>query len=256
MKLITLNCNGVRSALSKGLLTYIRHENPDIICFQETKAPLPEIQRKEFYDLGYEIFASLAEKPGYSGCAVLSKLKPKKVEPGFGGGIFSSEGRSVLVEYNNFILWNLYFPSGTSGDERQEVKYQFLDDFLVLTEALKKKKKTILICGDVNIAHTEKDIHNPKGNEKNSGFLPREREWLTQFLQTGFADLFRTHYPEKKDVYSWWTYRFQARKQNKGWRIDYFFSDKKSVKYLNDIYISNEPVLSDHAPVVVQIQIT
>lgn len=256
MKIITFNCNGIRSSLSKGLLEYLRNENPDIICFQETKAPKSEIERKEFFDLGFQIFSSIAEKAGYSGTTILTKLKPKKIEIGYGGGIFQTEGRSVLLEYPNFKLWNLYFPSGTSGEERQKIKYKFLDEFLQLVLPLKDKKKPLLICGDVNIAHTALDIHNPKGNIKNSGFLPEEREWMSRFLDQGFVDLFRSHYPEVKDIYSWWSYRFNARKQNKGWRIDYFFADQKSQSLIRDIYISTEPILSDHAPVVLDIQIT
>ncbi|MDF3818802.1 exodeoxyribonuclease III [Leptospira sp. 96542] len=257
MKVISLNCNGIRSSISKGLFDYIRHENPDIICFQETKAPESEIRHEEWNRLGFRyIYTCLAEKPGYSGTAVVSKQEAKSFESGFGGGIFKSEGRSIFLEFSNFTLWNLYFPSGTSGDERQKIKYKFLDAFLKLVVPFAKKKKPLIICGDVNIAHTEKDIHNPKGNIKNSGFLPEERAWMDKFLSQGFADCFRTFYPDLKDVYSWWTYRFQARKNNKGWRIDYFFIQTKQIDKIEEMYISNEPVLSDHAPVVLSLQIT
>lgn len=254
MKIITLNCNGIRSSLQKGLLDFIRQENPDILCFQETKAPVTEIDRDEFKNLGYATYVCLAEKPGYSGTAILTKLKPKSQTVGLGDGIFLSEGRSVFLEFGDFYLWNLYFPSGTSGEERQKIKYQFLEDFTHLTKPFLKKKKPLLICGDVNIAHTEKDIHNPKGNEKNSGFLPEERKWLSDFLDLGFFDCFRALHPEVKDEYSWWTYRFQARKNNKGWRIDYFFVTKSKSVELISAKIVKEPVMSDHAPVVLEIQ--
>ncbi|TGL99394.1 exodeoxyribonuclease III [Leptospira jelokensis] len=254
MKIITLNCNGIRSSLSKGLLEFIRHENPDIICFQETKAPAKEIDKEDFHKLGYEVHFCLAEKAGYSGTAVLTKIKPKETKIGYGDGIFTSEGRSVFLEFSDFYLWNLYFPSGTSGEERQKVKYQFLDAFTELARPFLKKKKPLLVCGDVNIAHTEKDIHNPKGNEKNSGFLPEERKWLTEFLDLGFFDCFRFVHPEVKEEYSWWTYRFQARKNNKGWRIDYFFVTKSKASKIQNAKIAKEPILSDHAPVVLEIQ--
>lgn len=181
MKIITLNCNGIRSSLSKGLLDFICQENPDIICFQETKAPVTEIDKKEFRDLGYEVHTCLADKPGYSGTAILTKQKPKSVAIGFGDGIYSSEGRSILLEYNDFYLWNLYFPSGTSGEERQKVKYQFLDTFFELAKPYIKKKKPLVVCGDVNIAHTDLDIHNPKGNQKALGFCRKKELGFLSF---------------------------------------------------------------------------
>ncbi|TGL90403.1 exodeoxyribonuclease III [Leptospira congkakensis] len=256
MKIITLNCNGIRSSLSKGLLEFIRHENPDIICFQETKAPIAEIDREEFRNLGYSVHTCIADKPGYSGTAILTKPKPKSVAVGFGDGIYLSEGRSLLAEYPDFFLWNLYFPSGTSGEERQKVKYQFLDSFFEQALPYTKKKKPLIVCGDVNIAHTDLDIHNPKGNQKSSGFLPEERAWVSKLLDSGFLDCYRVVQPETKDDYSWWTYRFQARKNNKGWRIDYFFITKSPKYKIESVSIAKEPVLSDHAPVVMKIQFT
>ncbi len=256
MKFLTLNCNGIRSASSKGLLDLIRKEKPDVFAFQETKAPLSEIQKPHWAEMGYESYACIAEKPGYSGVAVFTKEKPKSVEVGYGGGIFLSEGRSALLEYSNFMFWNIYFPSGTSGEERQKIKYEFLNEVDELVKKLKKKKKPLLICGDVNIAHKEIDIHNPKGNEKNSGFLPEERAWMTRFLESGMIDCFREIHPDKKDLYSWWTYRFQARKNNKGWRIDYFLGSKSLLPMIKKANIVNEPALSDHAPVTLEIQFT
>ncbi|WP_411822556.1 exodeoxyribonuclease III [Leptospira sp. 'Mane'] len=256
MKFLTLNCNGIRSATSKGLVDLIKKEKPDLFAFQETKAPIAEIEKEHWSKLGYKAYCCIADKPGYSGVAIFTKVEPKKSDIGYGDGIFLTEGRSVLLEFSDFYFWNLYFPSGTSGEERQAIKYTFLDRVNELTKNLQKKKKPLLICGDVNIAHKEIDIHNPKGNEKNSGFLPEERKWMTDYLSNGMIDCFRILHPEKKDLYSWWTYRFQARKNNKGWRIDYFLGSKKIEPLLKSAKIITEPAVSDHAPVVVEIQFT
>ncbi|TGL63985.1 exodeoxyribonuclease III [Leptospira ognonensis] len=256
MKILTLNCNGIRSALSKGLLDIIRNENPDMIAFQETKAPETEIRKSFWKDLGYEAFVCLAEKPGYSGVCTFTKIKPLKTTIGYGSGIFLSEGRSILLEFSNFYFWNLYFPSGTTGEIRQKVKYEFLDEVTRLTAALQKKKKPLVLVGDVNIAHTERDIHNPKANVKNSGFLPEERKWMSDYFQGGLVDLYRYLHPDKIDSYSWWTYRAGARAKNKGWRIDYILGSEALKNAAETAKIISEPVVSDHAAVVVELQIS
>lgn len=256
MKILTLNCNGIRSALSKGLLDLVRNENPDMIAFQETKAPETEIRKEFWTDLGYQAFVCLAEKPGYSGVCSLTKITPSKATIGYGSGIFQSEGRSILLEYPNFYFWNLYFPSGTTGEIRQKVKYEFLDDVARLTGGLKKKKKPLVLVGDVNIAHTEMDIHNPKANAKNSGFLPEERKWMSDYLQSGLVDLYRHLHPQKKDSYSWWTYRSGARAQNKGWRIDYILGSDALKQTAKAAKIVSDPIVSDHAAVIVELQIS
>ncbi len=256
MKILTLNCNGIRSATKKGLFDIIRQENPDIVAFQETKAPESEIRTEFWEKMGYLSYVCIAEKPGYSGVSIFSKEKPIQAKPGYGDGIFRSEGRSILLEYSHFYFWNLYFPSGTTGEARQAIKYDFLDEVLVLSKSLRKKKKPLLLVGDVNIAHTELDIHNPKSNEKNSGFLPEERAWLSQFLESGYVDLFRLFYPKKPDLYSWWTYRAGARSKNKGWRIDYIFGSEVLKNKIISAKIISEPIVSDHAAVQVEIQIS
>ncbi|MDZ4727193.1 MAG: exodeoxyribonuclease III [Leptospira sp.] len=253
MKILTLNCNGIRSAISKGLLTMISSENPDIIAFQETKAPENEIRKEHWKEMGYEIQTCIADKAGYSGVCTLVKKSPLSSISGYGDGIFKSEGRSILLEYPKFLFWNVYFPSGTSGDERQKIKYKFLDEVLTLSKKLKAKKKPLILVGDVNIAHMEIDIHNPKSNAKNSGFLPEERAWFSQFLRKGFIDFYRELNPDLQK-YSWWSYRANARANDKGWRIDYVLGSDSLLSVGKKAKIINEPIVSDHAAVVVELQ--
>lgn len=255
MKLITLNCNGIRSAKSKGLLEYLQKENADVLAFQEIKAEESQMDLEFFRDLGYMPFVFSAEKKGYSGTAIFTKQKPKSHTLGLGHKLYDSEGRSILLEFKNFAFINTYFPSGTSGEERQKIKMEFLDYYLSKKLEWEKKYKKLIICGDVNIAHTEIDIHNPKGNEKNSGFLPEERKWVTDFLNSGMIDAFRVANQNKLHEYSWWTYRFNARKNNKGWRIDYFFTSKNLAKNIRNCKIDQSLVVSDHAPVILEIEI-
>jgi exodeoxyribonuclease III len=254
MKLVSLNCNGIRSATSKGLLSFIQKEDADIVSFQEVKAETNQIDLVPWEQLGYTPFIYSATKKGYSGVAVFTKEKPKEAIFGLSNELYDSEGRSILLKFPNFTLVNTYFPSGTSGEERQSVKMQFLEHYLIKLAEWKQKYKKLVICGDVNIAHTEIDIHDPKGNKKNSGFLPEEREWLTKFLEAGMVDTFRFLNPDAAQAYSWWTYRFKARERNKGWRIDYFFTTENLKKKLIRSEIRTSPVLSDHAPIVLELE--
>lgn len=247
---MSFNCNGIRSSSRKGLVDYLKNQNPTILCLQETKAP------KEILDsFPYGKFKSycLASKAGYSGVATASQKKPISEVLGYGGGIFETEGRSLLWEMESFFLWNLYFPSGTSGEERQREKMKFLLDLEKPLRDLKKEGKPLVLCGDINIAHSEKDIHNPKGNAKSSGFLPEEREWVDHFLRQGFSDTFRELHPEAKE-YSWWSYRFQSRSNNKGWRIDYFFVDQSLLPKVRKAWIDSTFVGSDHAPIYLELE--
>lgn len=255
MKLITLNCNGIRSAKSKGLFEFIKKQKSDILAFQEIKAEHSQMNPEFFEELGYIPFVFSAQKKGYSGTAIFTKQKPKSHEIGLGHKLFDSEGRSILVEFKNFAFINTYFPSGTSGEERQAIKMEFLDFYSKKKAEWEKKYKKLIICGDVNIAHTPIDIHNPKGNEKNSGYLPEERQWITDFLGSGMVDAFRVANPDKLHEYSWWTYRFNARANNKGWRIDYFFTTKNLTKNIRSCKIDQSLVVSDHAPVILEMQI-
>ncbi len=254
MKFICLNCNGIRAATSKGLLDFIKKENPDIVAFQEIKAGEKDFDLESWKSLGYNPFIFSAEKKGYSGTAVFSKQNPKKFTFGIGDTLFDGEGRNILLEFKEFAFINTYFPSGTSGEERQKIKMEFLQSYEKKKTEWEKKYKKLIICGDVNIAHEEIDIHDPKGNAKNSGFLPEERKWVTRFLRDGIVDTFRHLHPNTKDEYSWWTYRFNARSRNKGWRIDYFLITKNLLKNLKSSRIDQSLVVSDHAPLILDME--
>lgn len=249
MKIISYNVNGIRAALKKGLAEWLAEESPDIFCVQETKASPEQVDISEITALGYEDYWFSAQKKGYSGVAIFTKKSPEQVTYGCGIQKYDDEGRVIRLDFGNFSLMNVYMPSGTSGEERQAFKMQWLDDFHEYANALRQAIPHLVICGDFNIAHKEIDIHNPVGNKKNSGFLPEEREWVTQFLGSGFIDTFR-HFSDEAHRYSWWTYRAGARGNNKGWRIDYFVATKDMSDHLAGADILHDVVHSDHCPTV------
>lgn len=248
MKVFTFNVNGIRAALRKGMDTWLKEADPDILCIQEIKLSETELVEPIFVDLGYHCYWYPAEKRGYSGVAVLTKIKPLQVQKGFGLNQYDSEGRTILAQYEDFNLVSAYFPSGTTGDARQAVKMKFLEDFNQYAQELKSTGKPLIIAGDVNICHTEIDIHNPKANAKTSGFLPEERAWVTEFLDSGFTDTFR-HMVKEPHNYSWWSYRAAARSRNLGWRIDYIFVSSEHQEKLKNVKIHSDVVMSDHCPV-------
>lgn len=251
MKIISYNVNGIRAAINKGFKEWLAEENPDILCLQELKA-LPE-QVPDFYsDLGYQMYCETAEKKGYSGVAILSKIPPKNVTNGCGNPLYDSEGRVIRADFDDFSVMCVYMPSGTSGDIRQDFKYDWLDFFYDYAQEIRKEQPNLVICGDYNIAHTEIDIHNPVSNKKSSGFLPEEREWLSKFVASGFVDTFRV-FNQAAHHYSWWSYRANARANNKGWRIDYLMSSTEMSERLSDGYILPEVKHSDHCPIVLEI---
>ncbi|WCL48066.1 exodeoxyribonuclease III [Leptospira sp. GIMC2001] len=254
MKILSFNCNGIRASLKKGLASFIEEENPDIFCLQETKASPDQCSPEIWKELGYTGYHHTAMKPGYSSVAIFTKSKPKSIKIGIDHDFFDQEGRSVGLDFGKFYIWNVYFPSGISGQERQDRKMEFLDYFQNYSKELCNKYKKILLCGDVNIANHEIDIHNPKGNAKNSGFLPEERKWLTDFLDSGWVDSFRYKNPEIVK-YSWWTYRFNARSNNKGWRIDYFFVTDNLKSKIQEANILTQFEASDHAPILLEMKI-
>lgn len=252
MKIVSWNVNGIRAAGKKGLIEFIEAEEPDILCLQETKANIDQVE-PQLQSLGYEHFHwSSAVRKGYSGVATFSIEKPIEVIKGYGREDYDSEGRFVISTFKDFELYNIYFPNGGSGETRHDFKQGFLKDLnLHLAEKLAAGKK-IIVVGDYNVAHAEMDVHDPKRLSKISGFLPEEREWLTSFLQLGFVDTFRHFHPEAKDRYSWWSYRELARVNNRGWRIDYICISKNLLPALKSADILDEVEASDHCPVVAE----
>ena len=251
MKIISYNVNGIRAALNKGFREWFEKESPDVLCIQELKA-LPD-QVIDFYsDLGYHMYWENAEKKGYSGVAILSKETPLHVEYGCGNSLYDNEGRVIRVDFKDLSVMSVYMPSGTSGDIRQDFKYKWLDFFFDYVLELRKSIPNLIVSGDYNIAHKEIDIHNPISNKNSSGFLPEERAWLTKYLDAGFIDTFR-EYNIEPHRYSWWSYRANARANNKGWRIDYHMATAELKERLTNAYILPDVKHSDHCPIVVEI---
>jgi len=253
MKIISYNVNGIRAALNKGLIDWLKTENPDVFCLQETKARPEQVDVSGFEKLGYKAYWESAEKKGYSGVAIFSKAEPKNIIIGCGMDQYDMEGRVIRADFDDFSVMNVYMPSGTSGDERQAFKMEWLKDFFEYAHQVAKEVGQLIIVGDYNIAHNEIDIHNPKGNKNNSGFLPEERAWVSKFLDSGFIDSYRFLNPEV-EKYSWWTYRFSARSNNKGWRIDYQATTMNMEPRLKRADLLNDAVHSDHCPTLLEIE--
>jgi len=254
MKIISYNVNGIRAAIKKGLVEWIADNDFDIICIQETKASPEQVDMAPFEALGYQHFWHTAEKKGYSGVLTLTKQTPTLVKTGIDIAQYDKEGRLVRTDFGDWTLVNCYFPSGSSGEIRQAIKFEFLEDMFDWINQLKKERPKIILVGDYNIAHEEIDIHNPKTNKKSSGFLPEEREWMTKWLNNGFTDAFRFLEPEKVE-YSWWSYRANARANNKGWRIDYQTVTDNLKDKLVKAYHLSDAKHSDHCPICVEIDL-
>ena len=249
--ILTYNINGIRAALKKDLDSWIDSSKADIVCLQEIKAKPEQFNVEVFNKLGFECFINSAEKPGYSGVAILSKIKPKNVEYGCGIDKIDFEGRVIRADYDNYSVMSVYFPSG-SNPLRQAFKMEFLDLFYDYIQELKKTIPNLIISGDYNICHQAIDIHNPKVNKNSSGFLPEEREWVSQFIDSGFIDSFR-YLNKGPHHYSWWSYRANARSKNLGWRIDYNMISTPLLPKLKRSQILPAARHSDHCPVLVQL---
>ena len=252
MKLISFNVNGIRAIEKKGFFEWVAQESPDILCLQETKAHPEQLTENILKPRGYHSFWSAAEKKGYSGVAIYTKVKPLSVSEGLGVKEFDSEGRTLVADYGDFILFNIYYPNGGAGNKRVPFKMAFYDAFLKKVEKLRKDGKKIVITGDVNTAHTAIDLARPKQNEKNTGFLPEERAWVEKFLKCGYVDTFR-HFTKDGGHYSWWDYKTGARARDIGWRIDYFFVTENLLPRLKKAFILKEVQGSDHCPVGIEL---
>ncbi len=252
MKILSYNVNGIRAAIKKGFIDWLVSANPDVICLQEIKAQKEQLDLSLFEKAGYKYnYWFSAEKKGYSGVAILSKTEPKQIVYGADFNLASTEGRIIRADFDTVSIMSLYLPSGTNN-LRLDLKFQFMDEFMEYITELKKDIPNLIICGDYNICHKEIDIHNPKGLKNTSGFLPEERDWLDRFINNDFIDTFRV-FNKNPDLYSWWSYRANARNNNKGWRLDYCLATKPLEKRLKRAYILKDAKHSDHCPVGVEI---
>lgn len=252
-RIVTWNVNGVRACYEKTLPDFIEKNKPDILCLQETKAHIDQVE-PEIRTLGYKhSYWSSAERKGYSGVATFLNEAPINVIKGIDKPSYDNEGRIVWTQHQHFDLYNIYFPNGGSGGERHNFKQNFLKDLALHLSFEIKRGRDIILVGDYNIAHREEDVYAPKALQTESGFLPEERLWFTEFLKMGFVDCFRHFYPEAKNVYSWWSYKDEARKKNNGWRIDYICVTPNLVKNLKTCQILFQQEGSDHCPVLVDL---
>ena len=251
-RIVTYNVNGIRAAIGKGLVDWLSKETPDVVCFQEIKALQEQIPVMEFEALGYKNYWFSAKKKGYSGVGILSRMEPDHVEIGMGLPLYDDEGRFIRADFGDVSVISVYHPSGSSGEERQEFKMIWLEDFTTYVNELKKTRKKLIISGDYNICHQPIDIHDPVRNATVSGFLPEEREWMTRFLSTGFVDSFRV-FNKQPHQYTWWSFRAGARGKNLGWRIDYNMVTENLTSQLVHSKIFSEAVHSDHCPCMLEV---
>ena len=251
MKLISWNVNGIRACLTKGFMDFFNEVDADIFCIQESKVSAGQV---ELEMPGYHQYWNYAEKKGYSGTAIFTKKEPVSVTYGIGIDVHDHEGRVITLEYPDYYMITVYTPNSQNELARLDYRMQWEDDFREYLTAL-RKDKPVIVCGDMNVAHNEIDLKNPKTNRKNAGFTDEEREKMTELLQAGFVDTFRYFYPNKEQIYSWWSYRFKAREKNAGWRIDYFLVSEDIKDKLVDAKIHTEIYGSDHCPVELDVNL-
>jgi len=251
LKVLSYNVNGIRAALNKGFTDWLKAANPDVLCLQETKALKEQVDTAVFEELGYQHYWFSAQKKGYSGVAILTKKEPKEIAYGSGIDHMDFEGRILRIDFDEVSVMSLYLPSGTNTD-RLDYKFKFMDEFHEYINELKQSHPNLIICGDYNICHEAIDIHDPIRNKNVSGFLPEERAWLDGFIKSGFVDSFRYLNPEPHN-YSWWSYRANARNNNKGWRIDYALVSAPLKEHISRAFLLPEAKHSDHCPVGVEL---
>jgi exodeoxyribonuclease-3 len=255
MKIITWNVNGLRAVLNKGALDWIHTQKADVVCLQEIKARPDQLSEDHLGQFnGFRTYWNPAERPGYSGVVSLTQNEPVEVQNGIGSPEFDTEGRVVRSRHTGFLLYNIYFPNGGRGLDRLAFKLKFYEHLLEICDQLHADGERIILCGDFNTSHKEIDLRNPKENVTTSGFMPEEREWIDRYLEHGFVDAYRAIYPERVQ-YTWWTYRFGARRRNIGWRLDYFLVSAELMDHVKDVVIHEEVEGSDHCPVSLEISL-
>lgn len=246
------NVNGIRAIQKKGFIDWVKKTSPDIFCLQETKAQVEQLNDEIIKIDKYQSYFFSAERKGYSGVATYSRIKPINVKFGFGKPFYDCEGRVIETEFDNFTLFNVYFPNGGRGPERVKYKLDFYDELFFHIEKMRKKKKNIIVCGDYNTAHKEIDLARPKENENNTGFLPEERAWIDNIINLGYIDIFR-EYNKEPCQYTYWDMFTRARERNVGWRIDYFFISKEMKDMVKNAKIHQNVMGSDHCPIELEI---
>ena len=255
MRIVSWNVNGIRAVAGKGFADSVKAMNADIIGIQETKAQIEQLGPEITELKGYKSWFYSAERKGYSGTALYSRIEPEDVTFGLGTEEFDHEGRTICADFGKFVLFNIYFPNGGRGDDFVKFKLRFYDCFLDRVRELQSKGREVICCGDVNTAHKEIDLSNPKANSKISGFLPEERVYMDHFADAGLTDTFRMLYPDKPECYTWWSYKTAARSRNVGWRIDYFFATKGLLTDISESNMMSDVMGSDHCPVYIDLNI-
>jgi exodeoxyribonuclease-3 len=254
MKILSWNVNGIRAAQKKGFLDWLSQEDPEVVCIQENKASPEQLAPELTSPDRYQAYFSSADRKGYSGVATYTRPEPVTVDRGFGIERFDREGRILRMDYGDFLLFNIYFPNGKSSDERLEYKMEFYDAFLRHLELQKGQGRDIIVCGDVNTAHREIDLARPRANENISGFLPRERAWMDQWIDLGYVDTLRM-FNQEPGQYTWWDARGGARSRNVGWRIDYFLVSEGLKDRVKHAFILPQVMGSDHCPIGIELEV-